>query len=273
MEFCKYLHLKPLPCSKNTIALFAAHLSSYLSLKTIKVYIAAVSHLHQTNGYKPPTVHNSALKLAFRGMKRRSIGKTNFIRRPITRHILKKLVKAICNLKHYSSHDKLMIKAAFTLAFAAFLRGSEFTTADTFQPTTSATIDDITVLDHISFKFHIKHSKTNQFHKGEVVKLIATGDSLCPVSAMYKYLRTCKAHKKAPLFHFKNGLPLSMKDLRHILRRLLHKLDYPSKQFNTHSFRIGAATSAAASGMSRKKIKRLGRWKSRAYLDYIRTCT
>ena len=272
MEFCKYLHLKPLPCSKDTIALFAAHLSSYLSLKTIKVYIAAVSHLHQTNGYRPPTVHNSALKLAFRGMKRRSIGKTNFIRRPITPHILKKLVKAIHHLKHYSSHDKLMIKAAFTLAFAAFLRGSEFTTADTFQPTTNATIDDITDLDHKSFKFHIKHSKTDQFYKGQVLKLSATGDSLCPVSAMYNYLQTCKAHKKAPLFHFKNSLPMSMKDLRHILRWLLHQLNYPSKQFNTHSFRIGAATSAAVSGMSTKEIKRLGRWKSHAYLDYIRTC-
>ena len=82
-----------------------------------------------------------------------------------------------------------MIKAAFTLAFAAFLRGSEFTTSGTFQPTTNATIDDITDLDHKTFKFHIKLSKTDQFHKGQVVKLSATGDPLCPVSAMYNYIQ------------------------------------------------------------------------------------
>jgi len=42
------------------------------------------------------------------------------------------------------------------------------------------------------------------------------------------------------------------------------------KDFNTHSFRIGAATSFSVLGKSDDEIKKLGRWKSSAFSNYIR---
>ena len=42
------------------------------------------------------------------------------------------------------------------------------------------------------------------------------------------------------------------------------------KEFNTHSFRIGAATSAFVNGKSEEEIKKLGRWTSKCFERYIR---
>ena len=44
-----------------------------------------------------------------------------------------------------------------------------------------------------------------------------------------------------------------------------------SSLYKGHSFRIGAASWAAAKGFSDSQIRLLGRWKSNAFLRYIRT--
>ena len=54
------------------------------------------------------------------------------------------------------------------------------------------------------------------------------------------------------------------------LDKVFTQLHLDKNQFNTHSFRIGAATSAKQAGMADVDIKMLGRWKSEAYQRYIR---
>lgn len=46
---------------------------------------------------------------------------------------------------------------------------------------------------------------------------------------------------------------------------------YETNKFCGHSFRIGAATSAASSGVADHVIQSLGRWSSDCYIRYIRT--
>ena len=55
------------------------------------------------------------------------------------------------------------------------------------------------------------------------------------------------------------------------LNNILQEAGLNANHYNTHSFRIGAATSAQDSGISDANIQMLGRWKSDAYKLYIRT--
>ena len=55
------------------------------------------------------------------------------------------------------------------------------------------------------------------------------------------------------------------------LRKVITGLGLPQDQFAGHSFRIGAATTAALAGLEDSSIQILGRWHSAAFLRYIRT--
>jgi hypothetical protein len=50
----------------------------------------------------------------------------------------------------------------------------------------------------------------------------------------------------------------------------LQKAGIDPLKYNTHSFRIGAATTAAAKGIEDSVIKTLGRWESLAHLQYVK---
>jgi hypothetical protein len=47
-------------------------------------------------------------------------------------------------------------------------------------------------------------------------------------------------------------------------------LGLDSTLYSTHSFRSGAATAAAAAGLSDAEVQRLGRWRSSVFARYVR---
>lgn len=72
------------------------------------------------------------------------------------------------------------------------------------------------------------------------------------------------------LFIYQDGSPLSRSRLSSFLQTTLQAAGIPGK-FSGHSFRIGAATTAAQRGVPDHLIKTMGRWSSDAYLLYVRT--
>ena len=71
ITFCRHLDVATVPSTRRHIALFATHLSSYLRLPTIRVYLAAVSFLNQASGHRSPVGNNPLLKLVIRGIRRK----------------------------------------------------------------------------------------------------------------------------------------------------------------------------------------------------------
>ncbi len=53
------------------------------------------------------------------------------------------------------------------------------------------------------------------------------------------------------------------------VRQALQQAGVDHSKYNGHSFRIGAATTAAAKGIEDSLIQTLGRWESLAYLQYV----
>ena len=96
-----------------------------------------------------------------------------------------------------------------------------------------------------------------------------TGEACCPVLTMTPYLQCCQAKPAAPLFHFECGRPLSARRLRYTFHLLLCLNGYNPGNYNTHSFRIGAAIAAARAGLPPATIKQLGRWRHNAYSTYV----
>ena len=106
---------------------------------------------------------------------------------------------------------------------------------------------------HLRLK--LKQSKTDQIGRGKIVLLPRTGDASCPYNAMSQYWKdvTATSRARTPFFRFADGCPLSSVECRHHLRRLLCQAGYQASLYNTHSFCIGAATSAATAGTTPDK--------------------
>ena len=80
-----------------------------------------------------------------------------------------------------------------------------------------------------------------------------------------------RGNAPGPLFHFQDGAPLTQQRFVVELRKALQMIGEDPQQFGGHSFRAGAATTAAQQGIGDATIKLLGRWHSSAYQVYIKT--
>ena len=94
---------------------------------------------------------------------------------------------------------------------------------------------------------------------------------MCPVQAFVKWDGYRIKERDQPLFRFSSGEPLTGKRLNEIIReRLQGQEGVDGKLFSSHSFRAGAASSMAAMGFGDEDIQSVGRWSSRAFLEYIK---
>ena len=95
----------------------------------------------------------------------------------------------------------------------------------------------------------------------------------CPIAWTEALLRVSSLPTSSPtdpLFTFPNGKLVLKRPFITWLKRNLTSLNIDPSQYSGHSLRIGAAVSAARNGMAEQLIQTLGRWRSDAYLLYIK---
>ena len=203
---------------------------------------------------------------------RRSQGDRPPRRLPITITLLRHLKANLSVLPHLGRHDKRLYWAAFSLAFYGFLRVSEFTPPFSrhFNSRVHLLRRDVTIHPgHLELR--IKRSKTDQFRQSATVIVGATESSTCPVRAMTRFLRGTTGHSSRPLFTLHDGSYLTRSKVSRMTKHLLSAAGVDTTRFSSHSFRIGAATAAAAAGLPETLIQALGRWRSSAYKTYVRS--
>ena len=94
-------------------------------------------------------------------------------------------------------------------------------------------------------------------------RLAENSTMLCPVKAQTEY-RAVHPAKDGPLFTLQNRKFLTRRDIHKAL-----KVHINLPEVVSHSFRIGAATTAASAGHPQWLIQSLGHWTSDSFRAYI----
>jgi hypothetical protein len=217
--------------------------------------MSAVSYLHKLANVPDPT-RLFVVKKMLQGAKKLSAKPD--VRLPITVDILRQLILAV-DATSESSYQRSLLKAMYLLAYFAFLRVGEFTT------------DPGSISTHVLMKQDVELQSTSLGRHANL-RIMPQPDIICPVSALRTYYDV-RGNVPGPLFILSDGLPVTRSYFATNFNIALQWANLDSRYYKGHSLRIGAATTAAAMGMTDVQIQVMGRWRSNAFKRYIRIPT
>ena len=242
---------------------FVTVLQRRVSPKTIKIYLCGIQYFSVRRGFKEKIADMDNLGYFLKAV-RRKLGDTKKRRKrdPI---LFKHLVQMFEFFeKQFNKHDNTMLRALLTLAFFGMLRCSEYTSVGrkNWDADFDLGFQDVKFApDQLKVTVFLKASKTDPFRDGCSLRLMSIDSLLCPVKSYFRV----HADRAGPLFQFSDGKFVIRADITTILKKCCDK----EVTLNTHSFRMGGASAAAAAGIPYFVIQQLGRWKSEAFKSYI----
>ncbi|XP_067218215.1 uncharacterized protein [Chanodichthys erythropterus] len=258
-----------------SVSSFISYLNQIKSIQpsTIKVYLSGIQFFYKLiYGHPCPAITNPQITLLIKGIQKTNPTRPDS-RQPLTIDLLAKCLTFLRS-GHMPPDTARTLDAMFTLAFFGFLRVSEITTNSKFNPAIHPTFSDLQVLDTDTICFLLKCSKTDQLKNGNFIHIFNLPTPIQPYQSLSYFL----AHRKVqisspldPLFIDENNLPVTRHWFQKKLKYILTHSGIQAHLYSSHSFRIGAATTAAQKGLPDHQIKLLGRWSSDAFQSYIRS--
>ena len=275
-SFCSASGHRPFPISESVLCQFVSYLAQQqLKHQTIKSYLSGIRFYQIFQSHPDPFIKDMPkLHYVLRGIKSEQVKKDSpqHQRLPVTPTILHKIHQVL--LRKPNDFNNIMLWSAFLLCFFGFLRSGEITIPDAsaYDPSVHLNFNDIAADNPNSpkiLRIRIKASKNDPFRQGVNIHIGRADNPLCPVSALLNYF-IVRDTAPSLLFHFNDNTPLTKSRFTAKFRELLSLASIDCKLYAGHSFRIGAASTEAAKRIEDSLIQTLGRWKSSAYLTYVR---
>ena len=253
LHFCEMFLLRPFPVCQVTLCYFVAYLADQnIAHQSIKCCLSGVRHLHVSLGHPEPGIGQSmpTLQQALRGVQsiqsKRGRGSRTCL--PITPELLHNI------RRHWEKEtteraNVIMLWAACTTCFFGFFWAGEITTLSDkgFDPNVHLSLADMAIdnqANPTTLRIHLKQSKTDPFRRGIDVFVGRMGDLLCPVTATVAYLAQ-HGGGSGPLFRFSDGRVLTRERFVAQVQEALKVTEKQVACYSGHSFRSGAATTAA----------------------------
>ena len=252
-----------------------------ISYTSIVSYLCAIKFYFTRHSNVPDALASKSgvpfakLNLVLKGIKKTRSAPTGK-RAPITVDLLDAMVRVLAK-GYFGSYLDSMLQTVFLVAFFGFMRCGEFTCkTDHFDYNNGLALADVKLnMAHKDLSITLRSSKTDHCKKGVTIRLYPQRKQiLCPVQAVDRYMlhrSVISRNPKGPFFIMPSGGPLTRSEFIALLQSVLQHLGRARQDIKPHSFRIGAATSAAAAQVPDYLIKVLGRWSSDSYQRYIRT--
>lgn len=238
-----------------------------LAANTISTYVAALASINRM--YAGEDILGAFLikKLLIGIHKIRGVPDQ---RLPIHIDLLHKLVDSLMYITH-DAYVQSLLKAMYLVAFHAFLRIGEITTRSQHNKPNVLQYVDVVIRRNVCVLI-LRGTKTSDANKPVLIKIEESKNiHYCPVRALSAFFSLRGKHL-GPFFTFENQCPITRSAFSFFLSKSVAWAGMNPMRYKTHSFRIGAATTAAMRGFNDVTIQRLGRWKSNAFKKYIRIC-
>jgi len=158
-----------------------------IKVKTMKLYLLGLKSYQLDPGIECVAFTDPGIERTIQGIKRDHNERLPPIPPPLT---CPYLLHILCHLPG-PDYDNTMLGAAFTLAFAGFLRVGKFTYSETDRELGASFSKWFLTKQHIRIpagesymELTIPASKTDPFRKGITLTIAASGDPACPVNSM-----------------------------------------------------------------------------------------
>lgn len=245
---------------------------------TIKQYSSGIKNAHKREGMSVEAWDSHIVKAVVKGKensetpRKQKIAMTPGLLLEIKRYIIKSDLSYV---------DKCAVWAVCTLMYSGSLRGGEAMgdQEDNFDSRNILMEEDVRIkalrlVDGRRVKMvccKIRNPKELPGTKEVEIEMFQTRNKYCPVQAVEKLKQARRGNVKRPFACRESGRIITKAFLNNFIKKALKDLvDYEEWTVSSHSFRAGVATGMARAGYGDEEIKRQGRWRSDAFLQYIR---